>query len=170
MNWLGIDYGEKRIGLALVAELLAPEARAGFPSCPRALGTLVRKGREDALARLVETVRSEAVTRVVVGVPLAPDGGLGLRGTQARNFARALAQRLEVPVVLQDERDSSREATERLVAMGVPQKKRAERVDAMAAVIILERHLQDGCPLARVLVPPPDGGEGAEPLSGGATE
>lgn len=170
MNWLGIDYGEKRIGLAVVAEPLAAEPRTGFPTCPRPLGTLVRKGREDALARLVEMVRSEGATRVIVGVPLAPDGGLGLRGTQARNFARALAQRLAVAVVLQDERDSSREAMERLVAMGVPQKKRAERVDAMAAVIILERHLLDGSPLAGVMVASSGGVEGAETLSGGAME
>ena len=139
MSWLGVDYGEKRVGLALVGEP-EKEATAGLAAGPRPLETLVRRSREAALDGLVEMVRRHGVTRVVVGVPLAPDGGLGLRGTQARNFAQALAQRLEIPVHLQDERDSSREAMERLVALGVGQKKRAERVDAMAAVIILERY------------------------------
>lgn len=167
MNWLGVDYGEKRIGLALVSEPFKTGDCAGLPPSPRPLATLVRRGRDEVLARVARAAEQHGATRIVVGVPLAPDGGLGLRGSQARNFAIALGDQVDVPVFLQDERDSSREAMERLVALGVGQKKRGERVDEMAAVIILERHIREGGRGEPVGRPVPPGQPGDRSSGGG---
>lgn len=134
MTVLGVDYGEARVGLALV------DAAAPVP-LPRGLGTIHRKGRREAVDAIIDLARRHGAGRIVVGIPLAPDGGMGLRAAQVRNFGRDLAA-AGVAVILQDERDSSREAMERLIEAGVPQKKRAERLDEMAAVIILERWLR----------------------------
>jgi len=129
---LGVDYGQARVGVALC------DTASGLP---RGLATLVRHGRERTLAQIADLARRHGATQVVVGVPLAPDGGVGMRGQQARNFARDLERASGLPVALQDERDSSREAMERLIEAGVGQRKRAELVDQTAAMLVLERWL-----------------------------
>lgn len=130
--WMGVDYGEGRVGIALYDESIPV---AG----PRALTTLRRRSRSQVIEQIASLASQHAVTRFIVGIPLAPDGGVGLRASQARNFARALSDRTSLPALLQDERDSTSEALERLIAAGVPMKKRGERIDEMAAVVILER-------------------------------
>lgn len=134
--WLGVDFGEARIGLALY-DPAVPQA------APRPHSTVAARDRKKAVAAVLEAARLYGVARIVVGVPLAPDGGVGMRAAQARNFARALSAGTEIPMVLQDERDSSREALDRLIAAGVPMKRRAERIDAMAAAVILERYVRE---------------------------
>lgn len=137
MKWMGIDYGRARIGLALYDE-------TSSYAVPRGLTTLRCKTRQQAIGQIAELARSEGVSRLVVGIPLAPDGGVGVRASQTRNFARLLASRTQLPVFMQDERDSSSEALERLIRTGVPMKQRAERIDEMAAVVILERYVRSG--------------------------
>jgi putative Holliday junction resolvase len=134
--WMGVDYGEARVGLALCDE------GAPVPT-PRPLATIVRRNRRHAVGEIVRLAREHGVTRLVVGIPLAPDGGVGLRAGQARNFARDLEMESGLATFLQDERDSSREALERLISAGVPAKRRGERIDEMAAVLILERFLRE---------------------------
>lgn len=138
---LGVDYGEMRVGLALCDERLSQVL-------PRPLQVFVRKGRERDLEALVTLARSQGVSLLVVGVGLAPDGGYGQRARQARNFGLALSEKSGLPVVFQDERDSSLEASERLAERGVSPRKRADLLDSMAAAIILERYLaslRQGC-------------------------
>lgn len=131
---LGVDFGTARVGVALVDD--------GLGVAPRPLTTVKVSGRRQLVERLTALARAHGAEMLVVGVPLAPDGGLGLRGSQARNLARDLEVGAGLPTVLQDERDSTHEALERLIAAGVPMKKRAERIDEMAAAVILERFVQ----------------------------
>lgn len=135
--WMAVDYGQSRIGLALYDET-SPLA------VPRALGTLQGKRGPQAVQDIADMAERNRVSRLIVGIPLAPDGGLGQRARQVRNFARMLEEASNLPVVLQDERDSSREALDRLIAAGVSMKRRAQRIDEMAAVVILERYVQGG--------------------------
>jgi putative Holliday junction resolvase len=136
MRWAGVDYGTARIGVAFVDD-------AAPTPTPRPLATIQRRSTEQAIAELRALLQREQAQGVVVGVPLAPDGGLGSRARQARNFGERLGRALGLPLVLQDERDSSREAMERLIEAGIPQRKRADKVDETAAVIILERYLKE---------------------------
>lgn len=135
MILMGIDFGTARIGVSLVDD------RLGVGATP--LTTVMAKGRGQGVEKLADLARQHGAEMLVVGVPLAPDGGdRGVRAAQARNLARGLEARTGLPIHLQDERDSSHEALERLIAAGVPMKKRAERVDEMAATVILDRFVQ----------------------------
>ena len=126
---LGLDYGKRRIGIA-------------FGDSERGLaftyGTHV-EGRDGSvftlLARLLE---EKAATTIVVGLPLTADGREGEMAGAARRFAALLEGRLQVPVVLWDERFSSAEADRWLADA---QHARREDRDAVAAQIILQSYL-----------------------------
>ena len=140
---LAIDYGKKRLGLALSDE-------HGVTSRPHA--TWIRINRRRDLARLRELVRQQGVRRIVVGLPLHLDGSPSEMSEEARSFARRVEKALGLPVEMVDERLSSWEAHETLAA--VSSSKRARRgsserseprkrtpLDDIAAAIILRDYL-----------------------------
>ena len=133
MRILGIDFGLKRVGLALTDGTGA----MAFP-----YRTVVRTTREALFAELLGVIESEGVEEIVVGLPLLLDGGDSMTTRQARNFAASLGRRTEVPIVLVDERLSSAAAEEELVEAGLTKRsKRKPVLDQQAAVRILETHL-----------------------------
>jgi len=135
MRILGIDFGLKRVGLAVSD----PGGSLAF-----ALKTVTRteKGGRDALfAELMAIAQSEAVETVVVGWPAPAQGQDSLTARQAANFAASLAQRVSVPVLIMDETLSSEEALDDLRAAGVKTSKRKALLDQQAAVRILQSYL-----------------------------
>lgn len=98
---LAIDYGRKRLGLALSDEL-------GVTARP--LATLPRTNRRDDLRRIRLLAREHQVRCIVVGLPLRLDGTTGEMALEAKRFATRLAQNLGLPVELADERLTSWEA------------------------------------------------------------
>lgn len=130
MRILGLDVGERRIGVAICD----PEEMMALP-----LTTLER--REETLADIDEIVRREGVETVVVGLPLSLDGSLGRQAEQVQAFARALASQVAVPVEQWDERLSTVEAERTLRAAGFAPRAIKARRDAAAAAIILESYL-----------------------------
>jgi putative Holliday junction resolvase len=104
---LAIDYGKKRLGLALSDEL-------GITSRPFATWTRVNRRRD--LARLHELVRQEAVRRIVVGLPLHLDGTPSEMSEEAKSFSMRLEKAIGIPVELVDERLSSWEARQTISA------------------------------------------------------
>jgi putative pre-16S rRNA nuclease len=92
---LALDYGAARTGVA-VSDPTGTLARP--------LGVIQRAGSEDGLRELAELVRSEAVDRVVVGLPLTLRGERGEQAQETERFAEALAAALDVPVDRFDER------------------------------------------------------------------
>lgn len=139
---LGIDYGAKRIGLALsdaTATLASPWRLLQRP--PSEAETLRIMIKEiDVLAR-----DDDGLEAVVVGWPRRLDGSPTHQTAIVETFARALGDRLAVPVVLQDERLSSHEAESRLAAREADWRKRKAKLDAAAAAVILQDYL-DGRP------------------------
>ena len=140
---LGIDLGERRIGLA-VAEADGLSARP--------LVTVPRGSDVGADAtRIAEVARANGVTELVVGLPVEARGGEGTMAAAARVWAEAIASRVGLPVTLRDERLTSHVAEERLGPMprgrsgGPPSKTQRERyrarVDREAASIILQDEL-----------------------------
>jgi len=125
---LGIDPGERRVGLA-VSDPLGLIAQ-GLP-------TFDRREDGDLFARLRELVESYRVTRIVVGHPKSLAGRHTDATVQAEGLANEIRRRLAVEVELWDERLSSAEA-ERTLAGLRPDKK---RIDRLAAVIILQGYL-----------------------------
>ena len=130
---LAIDYGRRRIGLAISDEL-------GLTAQP--LTTLTRTNRQSDLRRLREFVRKHGVRRIVVGHPLNLDGTASEMTVEAERFAARIEKHLGLPVVLMDERLSSWEAEQMLAER--PKKnsrKRARTVDETAAAVILRDFL-----------------------------
>ena len=138
---MGIDFGEKRIGIALSD----PTGRLASP-----FATLRRRaGKRAPFAALEKIAREERVTGIVLGLPLNLDGEEHAWCRDVRAFGVRLVQRLSVPLHFQDERMSSVAAERGIRASGLPKGRREEkdRVDAAAAAVILQRWL-DRAPVA----------------------
>lgn len=135
MRVLGLDLGEKRIGLAVSDEAAAIAFPAGF---------LERKGPRRDLEALVALVRERGIGGAVVGLPLHMDGRRGPEAEAAEAFARALAAAAAIPVELLDERWTSVAAERALQETGrrVKQRKGRGEVDAIAATLLLSTHLE----------------------------
>jgi putative Holliday junction resolvase len=130
MKLLGIDYGQKRIGLALAQGGMA------FP-----LRTVVKTTRDRLFADLLAVIEAEGVEAVVLGLPLDMEGKETLTTRQVLNFRDSLARRTALPIHLVNEALTSFDARERLRQAGVPARRQAEMLDQMAAVCILETYL-----------------------------
>jgi len=139
---LGIDYGLRRIGLALsdaTATLASPWRLVQRP--PSEAETLRMMIKEiDTLAR-----DDDGLEAVIVGWPRRLDGTPTDQTKIVETFASALKAKIAVPVVLQDERLSSREAESRLATREPDWRKRKAKLDAAAAAVILQDYL-DGRP------------------------
>ena len=127
---LAIDYGRKRLGLAL-SDALGVTARP--------LAVWLRSNRRGDISRLRETCRTHAVGAIVVGWPLHLDGSPGEMAQEAARFADRLRKDLRLPVQLIDERLSSWEARRSNADNG--SRRTQGRVDDVAAAIILRDYL-----------------------------
>jgi putative Holliday junction resolvase len=127
---LGIDYGARRIGLAVSD----PDRIFAFPA-----GFLLRHGKERDLAELRRLADEREIVQIVVGLPIHMNGREGPEASAARAFAEDLRQGTGRSVELLDERWTSREAEQALRDSG----RRYERgdVDAAAATLILRTWL-----------------------------
>jgi putative Holliday junction resolvase len=129
MRALGIDFGERRIGLAISD----PEGRVAVP-----LATLERRNDRSALAQIAAIAREEGVGRLFLGEPVDLFGNRGPVAERVRRFAVRLAERTGLPVELVDEALTSVEAARRLRQAGVDVRREPGKVDAMAAQILLQ--------------------------------
>jgi putative Holliday junction resolvase len=136
---LGIDVGERRIGLAVSdpsGTLARPLMTIEQSASPAA--TI------DRIVREIEALSADApITLIVVGLPVRLDGSPDEATERARRFAAALGARLDLPVRFQDERLSSREAESRLAIRERDWRKRKRRLDAAAAAVILQDYLDE---------------------------
>lgn len=128
---LGLDVGDRRVGVAVSD----PDGRLAVP-----LRVVERRGRNDAAA-IADLARDEQAQRIVVGLPVSLDGGLGAQAESTRAFADELRRVSAAEVVLYDERLSSAEADHHLRAAGLHGRAARARRDAVAAAIILQAYL-----------------------------
>jgi len=132
MRVLGLDLGDRRIGIAVSDET---------GTVAQGRGVYLRRGEEEALSHLAELCRRERVETIVVGLPLNMDSSEGVQARKARAFARALADRTGLPVELLDERLTTAEADRVLKEAGLRERKRRRVRDELAAVLILQAWL-----------------------------
>lgn len=132
MKHLGIDFGERRVGIAISDE----DGRFAVP-----LKTLERTSDRQVVAAIAAMAREERIEALVLGEPLGLDGESGAAAERARSFARKLERTTELPVFLVDEALTSIEAAARLREAGVPPSKIPSRIDAVAAQILLQEWL-----------------------------
>ncbi len=130
---LAVDWGERRIGLALSDE---------SQTLAQPLTTLTRRaGKRFPMRRLLALLEEHAVIGVVVGLPLAPEGTEGEAARQARELAREIARRAARPVELWDERFTTARALQAVREMGGSARGRKQDLDALAATLLLQHYL-----------------------------
>lgn len=131
---LAFDYGTRRTGVALGSPL----------SGARPLAVLASKPEDALFASIAKLIREWAPVQMVVGLPLTLDGGEQFMTERANAFAEGLRSRFGLPLVMHDERSTSKMADRcfaELRAAGLKKRKDAQLLDAMAASLILEDYL-----------------------------
>jgi putative Holliday junction resolvase len=134
---LGVDYGAVRVGLAISD----PDRIIASP-----FDTLTRSGEVADAAYFTKLVTSEKVVGLVVGLPLHTRGHEGVQSAEARRYGAWLASVTGLPVVFWDERFTSALADDAFREAKLSHKKRKDRRDRVAAVLILQGFLDAGCP------------------------
>ncbi|MBO1869442.1 Holliday junction resolvase RuvX [Lachnoanaerobaculum sp. Marseille-Q4761] len=133
---MGLDYGSKTIGVAISDAL-------GLTAQP--LETIERSGENKlrrSLARIAEIVREKDIKKIVVGLPINMDGRSGERAALTLEFVEKLKLRVDIPIVMQDERLTTVEADEILDESGVKKQDRKQFIDQIAAGIILKEYME----------------------------
>lgn len=134
MRIMGLDYGDRRIGVAISDEL-------GWTA--QGLTVIDQRGEGEAavLERIGELARMHDVGEIVIGLPKNMDGSIGPRGERCIAFAETVREALNVPVHLHDERLTTVSAERMLLDADVSRKKRRKAVDKIAASLILQNYL-----------------------------
>jgi putative Holliday junction resolvase len=136
---LGLDFGTRRIGAAVSD----PRRQIATP-----LEVYERRDPSADARHYVALVDEHEVDRIVIGLPLHNSGREGTSAALARTFGDWLASATGRPVVYQDERYTSSEAEDTLIAAGVKRHRRKGFRDMLAARVLLQDYLDAGCPEA----------------------
>src|SRR5690554_2406573 len=131
-NYFGLDVGEKTIGIAF---------SQGFYAQPYKTVVFERDDYESAVHQLLQLINQEKVGHVVIGLPKHMNNELGESAHRALNIQSLLEQACDASIIMWDERLSSKEANRRMIEFDVSRKKRKQRIDQVAAVIILQSYL-----------------------------
>jgi len=129
---MGLDIGEKRIGVALSDPLQVIAS---------ALTVVERITDEAAIKQIIDLAQEHEVERIVVGLPLSLDGSLGRQAQTVQSFIGLLKKGTQLSVVTWDERLSTVAAERALLEMGMKRDKRKKRRDSLAASYILQGYL-----------------------------
>ncbi|MCX6353361.1 MAG: Holliday junction resolvase RuvX [Candidatus Aureabacteria bacterium] len=132
MRMLGLDVGERRIGMAISDPFGFTAQGAGF---------IERGSQERTLSLLREVVGRYNIGQIVMGFPLMMSGEEGESARNVRVFSEQIQRSLKIPVVLWDERLTTAEADKLMKTAGLSRKKRSKHIDEMAAQIILQSYL-----------------------------
>lgn len=132
MRILALDYGTRRVGIAISDEL-------GLLARP--LGFLPAQPFETFVQRLQALLEQHRVKRVLVGIPRNMDGSYGPAAETVRNWMSRLQQSLAIPLVPWDERLTTVQAHRMLYEAGLAGRKHRGRIDSSAAAILLQSYL-----------------------------
>jgi putative Holliday junction resolvase len=132
MRILGLDYGSKRIGVAVCDEL-------GMTA--QGLATITRKNRRQTLEEIAGFIRTYNAEKIVIGYPIRLNGTEGIQCEKINRFASLLESSFSLPVIKWDETLSTKEAEEILIRTNIARKKRRNIVDKLAASLILQGYL-----------------------------
>lgn len=133
MRIMGLDLGEKRIGVA-VSDPLGWTAQG--------VEVIISKGsREADIKKIIDLARQYEISQIVIGLPRNMNGSAGPQAAKVESFAQKLSSMLGLPVTLWDERLTTAEAEKLLIAADLSRARRRRVIDQMAAVLILQGYL-----------------------------
>jgi putative Holliday junction resolvase len=129
---LGIDFGERRIGLALSDPL-------GIIAQPFLTFDTQKNG--DIFKKIEELIEEKGIEEIVLGMPRNMDGTIGEKGKVVQEFSQMLSNRVQIPIIFRDERLSSVESLRILRDAGAKLHKYKKSVDKLSAALILQGYL-----------------------------
>ena len=132
MRILGLDYGDSRIGVAVI-DLLGLTAQS--------VGLIAEKNFDRQVLKVLEYCEEYKAEKIVLGMPKNMNGTIGERGEKTEIFANALKEKIAIPIIFWDERLTTSAAHRTLSESNVSGKKRKGILDKIAAVFILQGYL-----------------------------
>lgn len=131
-NYFGLDVGEKTIGVAFSQGFFA-----------QALKTIVFESEayEVGVKELIELIKEHDVRTLVIGLPKHLNNELGISAQRALLVKELILEHIDIDIIMWDERFSSKEAERRMLQGDLSRKKRKQRIDQVAAMIILQSYL-----------------------------
>jgi len=137
---LGLDVGDRKIGVALSDPLLITA---------QGIKTIFKESNEQAIDEIIEMISKHHVKKIVVGLPLNMNNTLGPQGEKTKDFMQKVIKKIKyttridwsVEIIYFDERLSSKSAKDLLIRGDVSRKNRRKVIDKLAAVIILQNYL-----------------------------
>ena len=133
MRILGIDYGEKRIGLAISDPL-------GFTA--QGLETMMNGSKRQVLADLSKVCKENQVGEIVFGLPINMNGSRGPKAEEVLRLIPLVEKETGLPVKTWDERLTSREAGRLMIEEGLSRQRQRQNSDRLAATLILQGYLE----------------------------
>lgn len=132
MKIVSLDIGTVRIGIASsdIMEIIASPSPV-----------YKRKNNSSDVTAIAEIINNLQAGQVVIGLPLKMDGSEGQSVQMAKDFGEELSKVITIPIVYQDERFSTVEAQRILIESGMRREKRKDKIDSLAATIILQTYL-----------------------------
>ena len=131
-RWIAIDYGEKRIGIAVTDHL---------KMFVNPLTTIENKSDSAVFDQLLKIFQSQEVEKVIIGLPLSLDGEDTAKTKETREFYKKLSEKTSLPLIWWDERYSTYEANELLKNKGLNWEKSRNVIDQIAAAVILKSYV-----------------------------
>lgn len=133
-RWMAIDYGEKKVGIALTDRLKI---------MAQPFDTLHPKDNKDLIASIIKIIGDEEVEKIIVGLPINMDGSMSQAARTVNVFVHDLSQAVTTPVETWDERLTTVEAERILIEeANMQRKKRKKVIDKLAACLILKSYLE----------------------------
>ena len=131
---LGLDVGDKRIGVALSDSL-------GIIATPFAI--IERKDDDRATGEINQILEKNEVGVIVAGLPLSMDGGIGPQASKVKTFIDLLAHKTKIPIMFRDESLSTSEARKIMLTSRSKKNRRQSNDDDVAAAVILQAYLEE---------------------------
>ncbi len=134
MRILGIDLGSRTVGMAISDYL-------GIIATPIGTTRITENSLQEALECVKIVVKERGVEKIVLGLPKNMDGTQGFQSQYSLDFKAMLEEELKLPVIMLDERLTTRMAHNTMLQADMSRKKRKQNVDKIAATIILQSYL-----------------------------
>lgn len=129
-KFLAIDWGEKKIGLALSDEL-------------KVLARPYKAVKENFIDTIVNVIKEENIEKIILGRPRNMDGTLGAQAEKVSKFARLLEKRIDISLEYEDETNTTNIVKKMLIKEGIKPEKNRDLIDKKAAQLILQGYLNE---------------------------
>ena len=133
MRYLGLDYGTKTLGVAISDEIgiIASSYK-----------TIFYNGNEEQLFQeLTEIIKKFKIKKIILGFPKNMNNSIGPKAQLVLEFKKTIEQKYNIEVIMEDERLTTKEATNYMLEADLSRKKRKKKIDSLAATIILQTYL-----------------------------